>query len=206
MSVANELSITMPVVTINAVSHLSSFSYPSSLTVPDDVNIFIVTGTNDNTIAAQWLNTKVIPANTGVLLYSNSGGAKTMSLGAWVDVETGALYNGNLLSNTATAPHTLTAAQDIFALKAGQAAFAKVKTDVTIPLYKAHLEIPSPGEARLFSIDFGQAATVITDIPLLKTDDDATGNSTYGYGISGMRAGKGYKGIVIRHGIKTVQR
>lgn len=206
MSVANELSITMPVVTINAVSHLSSFSYPSPLTVPDDVNIFIVTGTNDNTIAAQWLNTKVIPANTGVLLYSNSGGAKTMSLGAWVDDETGALYNGNLLSNTATAPHTVTAAQDIFALKAGQAAFAKVKTDVTIPLYKAHLEIPSPGEARLFSIDFGQAATVITDIPLLKTDDDATVNSTYGYGISGMRAGKGYKGIVIRHGIKTVQR
>ena len=207
ITVSNGDPIAMPTVTINTTSHLSSYSYSSPLVVPEDVNIFIVTTTDtyDNTVTVQWLDTKVIPANTGVLLYSDGGGEKTLSLGAWVDDEVTGLYADNLLKSTATSGFTVGAAQSIYALRKDQTAFAKVQTGVSVPKNKAYLDA-TPNAARTLTINFGNTATGIKEpnIPSSIVDNEAVDSPLYN--VNGQRVLHSYKGIVIHHGIKKVQR
>lgn len=207
ITVSNGDPIAMPTVTINTTSHLSSYSYSSPLVVPEDVNIFIVTTTDtyDNTVTVQWLDTKVIPADTGVLLYSDGGGDKTLSLGAWVDNDITTLYSGNLLKSTASGDYSVTAAKNIYALRKDQTAFAKVQSGVSIPQNKAYLDV-TPSAARPLTINFGNTATGIKElkIPSSVVDNDAVDSSLYN--VNGQRVSNIYKGIVIHHGIKKVQR
>lgn len=200
-------TVDMPTISINPYSHLSSYSYSSPLVVPEDVNIFIVTTTDtyDNTVTVQWLDTKVIPANTGVLLYSDGGGEKTLSLGAWVDDEVTGLYADNLLKSTATSGFTVGAAQSIYALRKDQTAFAKVQTGVSVPKNKAYLDV-TPNAARTLTINFGNTATGIKEpnIPSSIVDNEAVDSPLYN--VNGQRVSHSYKGIVIHHGIKKVQR
>lgn len=207
IAVFDEDNIPMPTVTINTTSHLSSYSYSSPLVVPEDVNIFIVTTTDtyDNTVTVQWLDTKVIPADTGVLLYSDGGGAKTLSLGAWVDDDITTFYSGNLLKSTASGDYSVTAAKNIYALRKDQTAFAKVKSGVSIPQNKAYLDV-TPSAARPLTINFGNTATGIKElkIPSSVVDNEAVDSPLYN--VNGQRVSNIYKGIVIHHGIKKVQR
>ena len=207
ITVSNGDPIAMPTVTINTTSHLSSYSYSSPLVVPEDVNIFIVTTTDtyDNTVTVQWLDTKVIPADTGVLLYSDGGGDKTLSLGAWVDNDITTLYSGNLLKSTASGDYSVTAAKNIYALRKDQTAFAKVQSGVSIPQNKAYLDV-TPSAARPLTINFGNTATGIKElkIPSSVIDNEAVDSPLYN--VNGQRVSNIYKGIVIHHGIKKVQR
>ena len=189
----------VPTIDINLTSHLSSFSYPSPVVVPDDVNIFIATSTTSNTITVQWLETKVIPANTGVLLYSDGGGTKTLSLGAWVDSEVTDAYALNTLLATADAQYTVQSSDYAYALRKDQTAFARVQTGVTIPAYKAYLMAAS--EARFLLLDFG--TTGIAQVYDLSEPEPTDGNI---YNINGQRVSSAYKGIVIINGKKVVKR
>lgn len=200
LGVLTESSTPMPTTGIHLTSHLSSFSYPQALTVPDDVNIFTVTGYDENSITVQWLETKVIPAETGVLLYSSGGGKKVLSLGAWVDEDVNNYYIGNLLSNTATAAHTVTAAQNIYALKNGQTAYAHVATGVEIPQYKSYLEL-SANSAPLLSINFGDA----TDIKTVVRPLESVGKNAV-HDLNGLAVSPYHKGIIIFNGIKVLQK
>ena len=203
ISVSGEQSITLPTVTINTTSYLSSFSYPSNLVVPDDVNIFTVTSTDvgDNTITVQWLDTKVIPANTGVLLYCHGGGQKTLSLGAWVDADVTDLYSSNLLKNTASTGFAVTAAQNIYALKAGFTAFARVAAGVTIPVNKAYLDLSS-SNARELNLDFGNTTGIKVVLPHVVP---VVGNYPT-VDLQGRVVSPHYKGIIISNGKKIIQR
>ena len=203
ISVSGEQAITLPTVTINTTSYLSSFSYPSNLVVPDDVNIFTVTSTDvgDNTITVQWLDTKVIPANTGVLLYSHGGGQKTLSLGAWIDSDITDLYSSNLLKNTASTGFAVTAAQNIYALKAGFTAFARVNEGVTIPVGKAYLEL-SPSNARELNLDFGN----MTGIKVVLSHTVPVVDNYPTIDLQGRVVSPHYKGIIISNGKKIIKR
>ena len=203
ISVSGEQAITLPTVTINTTSYLSSFSYPSNLVVPDDVNIFTVTSTDvdDNTITVQWLDTKVIPANTGVLLYSHGGGQKTLSLGAWIDSDITDLYSSNLLKNTASTGFAVTAAQNIYALKAGFTAFALVKSGVTIPVNKAYLDLSS-SNARELNLDFGNTTGIKVILPHAVP---IVGNYPT-IDLQGRVVSPHYKGIIISNGKKIIKR
>ena len=199
ISVSGESTMPVPTIDINLTSHLSSFSYPSPVVVPDDVNIFIATSTTSNTITVQWLETKVIPANTGVLLYSDVGGTKTLSLGAWVDSEVTDAYALNTLLATADAQYTVQSSDYAYALRKDQTAFARVQTGVTIPAYKAYLMAAS--EARFLLLDFG--TTGIAQVYDLSEPEPTDGNI---YNINGQRVSSAYKGIVIINGKKVVKR
>ena len=172
------------------------------------MNIFIVTKTDtyDGTITVQWIDTKVIPANTGVLLSSNYGGDKTLSMGAWVDNDITNLYVGNLLKNTSTDTHTVTAAENIYALRDGQTAFAKVKAGVRIRMGRAYLDLPSSTSASQLTINFGNEPTGIIGIHQTPTDTNSAIGETPVYNIYGQRVSSAYKGIIIHNGIKTIQR
>ena len=198
--VSDEEEVSMPTVTINVTSHLSSFSYPASLVVPDDVNIFIITSTDldKKTLKVDGLDTKIVPANTGVLLYSDEGGEKVLSLGAWVDTSVSELYEGNLLQNTASEGFTV-GAENIYALRAGQTAFAHVATGVTMPAKKAYLSLSS-NESRIFTLDFGGKVTRINDVSILPSDEHRMVN------LNGQHVSRHYQGIVVYHGKKILQR
>lgn len=208
ITVSDEQERPMPKATINAVSHLSSFSNPLPVIVPDDVNIFIVTETNtyDGTITVQWIDTKVIPANTGVLLSSNYGGEKTLSMGAWVDDDIMNLYAGNLLKNTSTDTHVVTDAENIYALRDGQTAFARVKAGVRIRMGRAYLDLSSSTSASQLIINFSNEPTGIIGISQTSGDTNSAIGEKPVYNIYGQRVSRSYKGIIIRNGIKTVQR
>ena len=208
ITVSGKQEMPRPKATINATSHLSSFSNPLPVTVPDDVNIFIVTKTDtyDGTITVQWIDTKVIPANTGVLLSSNYGGDKTLSMGAWVDNDITNLYAGNLMKNTSADTHTVTAAENIYALRDGQTAFAKVKAGVRIRMGRAYLDLPSSTSASQLTINFGNEPTGIIGIHQTPTDTNSAIGETPVYNIYGQRVSSAYKGIIIRNGIKTIHR
>ena len=208
ITVSDEQERPMPKATINAVSHLSSFSNPLPVIVPDDVNIFIVTETDayDGTITVQWIDTKVVPANTGVLLSSNYGGEKTLSMGAWVDNDIMNLYAGNLLKNTSTDTHVVTDAENIYALRDGQTAFARVKAGVRIRMGRAYLDLSSSTSANQLIINFSNEPTGIIGISQTSGDTNSAIGETPVYNIYGQRVSRSYKGIIIRNGIKTVQR
>lgn len=208
ITVSDEQERPMPKATINAVSHLSSFSNPLPVIVPDDVNIFIVTETDayDGTITVQWIDTKVVPANTGVLLSSNYGGEKTLSMGAWVDNDIMNLYAGNLLKNTSTDTHVVTDAENIYALRDGQTAFARVKAGVRIRMGRAYLDLSSSTSANQLIINFSNEPTGIIGISQTSGDTNSAIGETPVYNIYGQRVSRSYKGIIIRNGIKTIQR
>ena len=201
IEVSDEVSMPMPTIDINLTSHLSSFSYPSPLEVPEGVNIFIAINSYDNTVVVQWLDTNVIPANEGVLLYSSGGGTKTLSLGAWVDDDVNTLYSGNRLIGTSASTYTVQAADNVYALRNGQTAFAKVQAGVQIPANKAYLQTVSA--ARILVIDFGDQSTGIAQVYDLSEHELIDGNI---YNINGQRVSGAYKGIVIVNGKKVVQR
>ena len=203
ITVETSFVLEMPVVNINVDSHLASFSYPRSFTVPDDVNIFIATQADDNSVQLLFLDTKVVPAETGVLLYSADAGEKILTLGAFVDSEVSDIYNENIFKGTSDVPYTVTAAQNIYALYSGKQAFAKVKTGVTIPKQKAYLEVTSEQAAKMLNLNFGGTSTGIIKI---NTDDKyGTLNSPL-YNVNGQRVSRYYKGVVIKKGKKIIQR
>lgn len=208
ITVSGEQERPMPKATINAVSHLSSFSNPLPVIVPDDVNIFIVTETDayDGTITVQWIDTKVVPAKTGVLLSSNYGGEKTLSMGAWVGNDIMNLYAGNLLKNTSTDTHVVTDAENIYALRDGQTAFARVKAGVRIRMGRAYLDLSSSTSANQLIINFSNEPTGIIGISQTSGDTNSAIGETPVYNIYGQRVSSAYKGIIIRNGIKTIQR
>jgi len=206
IGVEGELAIAMPSVSINTTSYLSSYSHTSAVVVPDDVNIFIATGHTDDTVTLQWLDTKIIPANTGVLLYCHGGGDKTLSMGAWIDTEVTNLYADNKLQNTAAGTYTVTAAQNVYALKAGQTAFAKVQAGVQVPANKAFLFINSVNATRSMGIDFGGGTTGLNPIQVVDVQHDADNNSSSEYNLAGQRVGRDYRGLIIKNGTKTIKR
>ena len=196
--VSEEAIMPMPTTTINLSSHLSSFSYPSPLVVPEDVNIFVATNTYDNTLVVQWLDTKVIPANTGVLLYSDGGGNKILQLGAWVDDDVTDLYSGNLLTGTSSTPYMVAAGDNIYALRNGVTAFAKVQEGVLIPIQKAYIKT-SNSSARFLEISFGDETTALK---LVNCEDRKVDSGIYD--LQGRKVSNPTKGLYIVNGKKVV--
>lgn len=182
-----------PTVTINPSSHLASYSNDYAVTVPEDVVIYKATEVNDNTVSLAKVNTTVIPAKTGVILYSATTGEKTLTYGGEADATA---YDGNALK--ATGNSTVTAGDNVYALLAGTQSLAKVQSGIEIPANKAYLEVTGSGAKLNFVID-GQ----VTGISSVKSEEGRVGDEP-AYNLAGQRVGKNYKGIVVKNGRKYI--
>lgn len=116
------------------------------------------------------------------------------------------LYAGNLLKNTSTDTHVVTDAENIYALRDGQTAFARVKAGVRIRMGRAYLDLSSSTSASQLIINFSNEPTGIIGISQTSGDTNSAIGETPVYNIYGQRVSRSYKGIIIRNGIKTVQR
>ena len=178
---------------VDATSSLTSFCSTSTVTVPEDVIIYIATANDANTVTLNRVDTKVIPANTGVILYSAVTGAKTLTVGGTADAS---LYASNIFKAATSA---VTAGDNTYALVKGKQGFAKVKAGVTIPAGKAYLEITAGSK---LAINFGGETTGISKVA---TEQTASENSAM-YNLAGQRVSNSYKGIVIRNGKKFINK
>lgn len=180
-------------VTINADSHLASYSNDYAVTVPEDVVIYKASEVSENTVTLTKVATNVIPAKTGVILYSAETGEKTLTYGGEADASA---YEGNALK--ATGNSTVKAGDNIYALLAGTQSLAKVQSGIEIPANKAYLEVTGSGAKLNFVID-GQ----VTGISSVKSEEGRVGDEP-AYNLAGQRVGKNYKGIVVKNGRKYI--
>ena len=178
---------------INTESNISSFCSTSTVTVPEDVMIYIATSTDNNSVQLERVDTKVIPAGTGVILYSAEAGTKALTVGGTADAS---LYTNNIFK---AATSDVTAGDNTYALVKGQQSFAKVEAGVVIPAGKAYLETTA---ASKLAISFGSETTGISKVV---TEQPASKNSAM-YNLAGQRVSNSYKGIVIRNGKKFINK
>lgn len=178
---------------INTESNLTSFCSTSTVTVPEDVMVYIATSADNNTVQLERVDTKVIPAGTGVILYSAEAGTKALAVGGTADAS---LYANNIFK---AATSDVTAGDNTYALVKGKQGFAKVKAGVTIPAGKAYLEITAGSK---LAINFGGETTGINKVA---TEQTAPENSAM-YNLAGQRVSNSYKGIVIRNGKKFINK
>lgn len=178
---------------INTESNLTSFCSTSTVTVPEDVMVYIATSADNNTVQLERVDTKVIPAGTGVILYSAEAGTKALTVGGTADAS---LYDNNIFK---AATSDVTAGDNTYALVKGKQGFAKVKAGVIIPAGKAYLEITAGSK---LAINFGGETTGISKVA---TELTASENSAM-YNLAGQRVSNSYKGIVIKNGKKFINK
>lgn len=178
---------------INTESNLTSFCSTSTVTVPEDVMVYIATSADNNTVQLERVDTKVIPAGTGVILYSAEAGTKALTVGGTADAS---LYTSNIFK---AATSDVTAGDNTYALVKGQQNFAKVKAGVTIPAGKAYLETTAGSK---LAINFGGETTGISKVATEQTVPENTAM----YNLAGQRVSNSYKGIVIRNGKKFINK
>ncbi|MBM6992906.1 MAG: hypothetical protein I3J02_06560 [Prevotella sp.] len=182
-----------PTVNINATSNLASYSNQYAVTVPDDVTIYIASAADaTDGITLNKVNSKVIPANTGVILYSATTGDKTLTYGG---TATSTDFSGNLL--LATNDATVASDGTQYVLLKGEQSFAQVVAGVEIPANKAYVTIA--GSPAKLAVNMGEA----TAINAVKTADNAAEDV---FNLAGQKVTNSYKGIVIKGGKKYIAR
>jgi hypothetical protein len=182
-----------PTVTIDATSQMASYSNTTAVTVPDDVTILIAKSADvTNGVALYKVASKVIPANTGVILMSQTTGEKTLAWGGTAVTDD---FTGNILK--ATGANAVVATGTEYALLKGEQAFAQVAADVAMPANKAYLTIDAA--AAKLAINLGEA----TAINNVETDANAAQPI---YNVAGQQVNGSYKGLVIKGGKKFIQK
>lgn len=184
-----------PTVTIDATSKLASYSNSQAVTVPTGVVIYKATAQDASTVTLTKVDGLVIPANTGVILYSAEGGEKTLTYGGTTEAD----FTDNILK--ATNSSTVTAGDNYYALVAGAQTIAKVESGVSIPENKAYL-VYTGSDAKSLRIVFGDATTGIGQVEAGQVQ--STGQNAPAYNLAGQRVGKAYKGIVVKNGKKYI--
>lgn len=177
-----------PTVEINAASKVASYSSAQAVTVPEDVMIYIATETSASEIVLTKVEGRVVPANTGVVLYSATPGMKTLAYGG----EATADFAANKF--VATGEATFAATGSEYALVKGEQSFAKVAAGVEIPANKAY--VVAAAGAKL-NLDFG-TLTAIEGVEAAVAGSDAI------YNLAGQKVSASYKGIVVKGGKKHI--
>lgn len=182
-------------VTIDATSKLTSFSNASAVTLPEnsEIVVYIATASDENTVTLKKVDTNVIPANTGVILYSKEAGERTLTLGG----ESTADFSENVLK---AAVEPVVAGANDYALVKGQQAFAHVKEGVTIPAGKAYLETAAGSK---LNISFDGTATGINSI---NADAAELSDKAPMFNLAGQRVNKSFKGVIIQNGKKFINK
>ncbi len=162
------------------------------MSVPEDVSIYIATAKGDDEIVIKKMAGKVIPANTGVLLYSENAETKELT---YYDGEVTDDFSGNLLK--ATGAKNVVAEDNCYALVKGEEAIAKVDAGVEIPANKAYFTLEGAGAKLALNFD---ATTAIETAVAEENASEAV------YNTAGQRVDSSYKGIVVKNGKKYIQK
>ncbi len=180
-----------------STSKLASFSAAGNTEVPEGVSVYIAK-VDGGTVTLTKVETSVIPANTGVIVKSETEGEKTFK----VTLDgTEASFEGNeLIATSVAANATVPSEGTYYALSASEAKFGVLKSGITLSGNKAYLAAPaSEAKQTALSILFGDGD--ITGISTAVKTAEADG--AY-YTLQGVKTLKPAKGLYIHNGKKVI--
>ncbi len=152
-------------VTIDATAQYATIGLPFAVSVPDGVTAYTAESAADGYITLKEITSKVIPSNTGAILYKNGGGKVTLTI---TDEPNTAIGN-NILTAT-TAKRTGYTSGDTYVLalnSSNEAAFLKSELTV-VPANKAYIAtsaLPTTdAAANVLNFNFGGDVTGINAV------------------------------------------
>lgn len=187
--------VAAPTLTIGSAS-LASYSNASAVTVPEDVVIYKATEPADGVVTLTRVDGQVIPAGTGVFLYSATTGEKTLSYGGTSTAD----FTDNALKGTGSGSYTVADGEMVYALVADKQAVAKVNAGVAIPANKAYLPVKATDAAKQLRIVLDSETTGINEVK----GAEESANNQDAYNLAGQRVGKAYKGVTVKNGRKYI--
>jgi len=185
-----EGTATMPV-SISAESGIETFCCPFALDFSSTASIKAYTAAFDGS-AINTTNVEQVPAQTGIIIYSESGAtSEDVPLAASADALSGNELTGVLESTTVT--YDESAGNHYYTLY--NAAFYKAN-NTTVAAGKAYMASATVASSNAkIQINIGDKATGISQV------NAATANSA-AYNLAGQKVNGTYKGIVIKNGKK----
>ena len=155
---------------------------PFAVTVPEGVTAYTAENANGGYITLKEITSKVIPANTGAILYKDGGGDVTLTITTDPNTEIGT----NILTAT-TAKRTGYTAGDTYVLalnSENKAAFLKSNLTV-VPANKAYIAASELTESNsnVLNFNFGGDVTGISSLDAV----DGTSAPTAYYDLNGRR-------------------
>ena len=184
--------------TIPAESGYASFSADKAVTVPEDVTVYkAAVSAEGDAIVLTPVDTEVIPANTGVLLYSETAGDKVF----YTATEAAAAdFSGNeLIATSVKANATVPTEGTYYALKAGVAEFAVINGGVELSANKAYIKAPENSDAKPMRMVIGGQTTGINEVDAA----DGAADGAY-YTLQGVKVENPTKGLYIHNGKKVI--
>ncbi len=152
-------------VTIDATAQYATIGLPFAVSVPDGVTAYTAESAADGYITLKEITSKVIPSNTGAILYKNGGGEVTLTITSEPNTEIG----NNILTAT-TAKRTGYTSGDTYVLalnSSDEAAFLKSELTV-VPANKAYIAtsaLPTTdAAANVLNFNFGGDVTGINAV------------------------------------------
>ncbi len=152
-------------VTIDATAQYATIGLPFAVSVPDGVTAYTAESAADGYITLKEITSKVIPSNTGAILYKNGGGEVTLTITSEPNTEIG----NNILTAT-TAKRTGYTSGDTYVLalnSSNEAAFLKSELTV-VPANKAYIAtsaLPTTdAAANVLNFNFGGDVTGINAV------------------------------------------
>ena len=174
--------VTTVPVTIDATASYATVGMPFAVTVPEGVTAYTAESANGGYITLKEITSKVIPANTGAILYKDGGGDVTLTITTDPNTEIGT----NILTAT-TAKRTGYTAGDTYVLalnSENKAAFLKSNLTV-VPANKAYVAASELTESNsnVLNFNFGGDVTGISSLDAV----DGTSAPTAYYDLNGRR-------------------
>ena len=176
----------------------TSFSAAYDVAVPAGVAVYKAKAEAD-AVVLTCVNTDVIPANTGVILYCAEGGEQTFSPSADEADLSDALSDNELIATSVKANATVPTEDTYYALSASKAEFCPLKGGITLSGNKAYLKGVTANEAKTMRIIFAGGETTGINVPA-KAD---TAAKAY-YTLQGVKVQQPVKGINIVDGKKII--
>lgn len=182
-----------------------SSSYPIDFSRTEGIKAYIVTSTDDNNTVVKEVTS--VPANTGVILESQSGAVSEDTSFKLYTAATATLEDGTT--------NLLQAAHDGYTVQSGETVYGYGKKNQeegfylyapgrTVSAGKAYLKLTAASSAKPF-FPFGAGSTT-TGIEQAFVSENEAGREEAVYNLAGQRIGKGYKGIVIKNGKKFIEK
>lgn len=182
-----------------------SSSYPIDFSRTEGIKAYIVTSTGDNSTAVEEVTS--VPANTGVILESQSGAVSEDTSFKLYTAATASLENGttNLLQ-AALAGYTVQSGETVYGYgkKNQEEGFYLYAPGRTVSAGKAYLKLTTASSAKPF-FSFGAGSTTTDIEQAVVSQNEADGEKAV-YNLAGQRVSKGYKGIVIKNGKKFIRK
>lgn len=176
----------------------ASYSAFGPVTIPDGVTAYTAAMKSDNAkVLLTPVEGTVIPANTGVVIYSEGGGTFLFDIAS--ETSTESFADNELIASTIQP--TVPSEGFYYALKANDNKFASLKNGIQLSVGKAYIKANTNSDVKSLPLDFTD--TEASAIETVRTSETtlSSDNEDY-YTLQGIRVERPSRGIYIHNGKK----